>query len=213
MENEHSSYTTKGGTSGGSVAADFLHKAGSGRVYYQATTPFLRPDGVTPLSTADAGRLFVDSDSMILYLWDGARWLGAGMPIGSVYIQFPGQSTPANLFAGTWTNISSTYAGDFFRAEGGAASAFESGEQAASIIPAPSWRKSHFLPAYKLLLPVKSSITEYDSETTIVNGFGYVTSGYGEGEEIVTISSGSSDYYGYTLRPVNRTVRIWTRTA
>jgi hypothetical protein len=92
MENEHSSYTAKGGTSGGSVAADFLHKAGSGRVYYQSPAPTLRPDGVTALSAADAGRLWVDSDLMTLYLWDGAQWLGAGgMPIGSVYVQFPGQ--------------------------------------------------------------------------------------------------------------------------
>ena len=39
--------------------------------------------------------------------------------INSIYIQFRGQSAPADLYPGTtWQNISSTYAGQFFRAEG-----------------------------------------------------------------------------------------------
>lgn len=39
--------------------------------------------------------------------------------INSIYIQFRGQSAPADLYPGTtWQNISSTYAGRFFRAEG-----------------------------------------------------------------------------------------------
>lgn len=37
---------------------------------------------------------------------------------GTVYIQFRGQSSPQDLFGGTWQNISSTYAGRFFRVEG-----------------------------------------------------------------------------------------------
>lgn len=51
------------------------------------------------------------------------------VPIGFVYIQFPGMSLPSNLMMGTWSNISSNFAGDFFRAEGGNALAFEGGEQ------------------------------------------------------------------------------------
>lgn len=39
-------------------------------------------------------------------------------PVNTVYIQFKGESAPADVFGGTWTNISSQHAGHFFRAEG-----------------------------------------------------------------------------------------------
>ena len=52
------------------------------------------------------------------------------MPIGTTYIQFPDKDNPNDLgFYGTWENISDEFAGDFFRAEGGNASAFEAGQQ------------------------------------------------------------------------------------
>ena len=46
------------------------------------------------------------------------------MPVGAIYVQFAGQTDPTTLFGGTWENVSATYAGLFFRAEGGAAAAF-----------------------------------------------------------------------------------------
>ena len=49
----------------------------------------------------------------------------ADFPVGYVYTQFPQQSAPADLgLPGTWTEITSNYAGRFFRAEGGNAAAF-----------------------------------------------------------------------------------------
>lgn len=42
-------------------------------------------------------------------------------PIGMMYIQFNGKSAPGDIFVGTWTDRSSTWAGRFFRAMGGAA--------------------------------------------------------------------------------------------
>ena len=54
----------------------------------------------------------------------------AAPPIGFVYIRFPGMDDPNTLFPGTtWENISSNFAGAFFRAEGGNASTFGSGLQ------------------------------------------------------------------------------------
>ena len=58
------------------------------------------------------------------------------LPIGSIYIQLKGQSAPSDLFGGTWENISSSYAGRFFRAEGGNAAAFGS-DQGQSVYPHP----------------------------------------------------------------------------
>lgn len=75
------------------------------------------------------------SDSSIEFY---PKYKNASWPLGTVYIQFPGETAPATLLGGTWTNISSQYAGRFFRtpdgyyfrAEGGAATSFNGGNQA-----------------------------------------------------------------------------------
>lgn len=46
------------------------------------------------------------------------------VPVGTVYIQFPGKDGPGDIFTGTWSDISSSFAGRFFRAAGGDAAAF-----------------------------------------------------------------------------------------
>lgn len=48
------------------------------------------------------------------------------LPIGFIYMQLRGQSTPDVLFntTGKWQDISSTYAGEFFRAVGGNSASF-----------------------------------------------------------------------------------------
>jgi hypothetical protein len=56
--------------------------------------------------------------------------LSGAWPIGSTYIQFPGDSDPSTLsLPGTWSNVSSELAGDFIRFEGGNASVFNAGQQ------------------------------------------------------------------------------------
>lgn len=51
-------------------------------------------------------------------------------PVGSIYQQLPEQDDPNALgLPGTWDNISSEYAGDFFRVEGGDALAYDGGQQ------------------------------------------------------------------------------------
>ena len=54
--------------------------------------------------------------------------LKASLPVGFIYFQLRGQSTPDVLFktSGKWQDISSTYAGEFFRAAGGASASFGS---------------------------------------------------------------------------------------
>ena len=135
MENEHSSYSAKGGTSGGSVAADFVHKEGSARGYYASGAPTVRPDGSTALGAGDDGRIWVDSDTNELYVWSGSAWVAAGRtpPVGTIYFQLAGKTAPGTLWGGTWTDVSSTYAGCFFRAAGGNANTFASGNQAANL--------------------------------------------------------------------------------
>ena len=53
------------------------HRAGSAKCYYQAAAPTLRPDGVTALTDDDKGRLWLDTDTDILYIYKGtvAGWV------------------------------------------------------------------------------------------------------------------------------------------
>jgi hypothetical protein len=108
------------------------------------TTPTFSPDGLTattitkgtyqPLAIGDiAGNgywmiLQYDSTQGKWVLQNPATGINivipSTMPVGAIYVQFAGQTDPTTLFGGTWENVSATYAGLFFRAEGGAAAAF-----------------------------------------------------------------------------------------
>jgi len=69
----------------------------------------------------------------ILDLLDKINQVSDSLPTGFVYTQYPGQPEPAAAFSGTWLNITSLYAGLFFRAEGGNALAFNAGTQLDSL--------------------------------------------------------------------------------
>ncbi len=131
--------------------------------------------------------------------------------IGHVYIQFRGQSAPADLYPGTtWSNVSSTYAGRFFRAEGGSAVTF--GSQQDGGLP---------------------NIKGYFQWATNPPEGEYTRSGafYGDGTRRYISSNNGGRYlyedmdvnfdaskfdtiYGAAkeVRPSNETIRIWKRT-
>ena len=119
---------------------------------------------------------------------------------GIVYIQFPGESTPEVIFGGTWINITSTFAGAFFRAEGGNASIFGSGQQG---------------------MMIQSHGHTLNINTPLVIGGSTDNRNYGgifNGDFIVGLSAGIpamsvADTGGIETRPVNYSIRIWRRTA
>ena len=126
-------------------------------------------------------------------------------PVGTIYVQFAGQSAPADLYGGIWENISAQFSGQFFRAEGGNAAAFgeAQGDGAPNIL-------GNVGPGY-------------------ANGYGAMSGAfYGTGETIGTGGDPHSGYFAnmnfsaynsnnkYSLgefRPSNSTIRIWKRTA
>lgn len=149
------------------------------------------------------------------------------IPIGFIYIQYPNQTSPALLWPwATWTNTSSTYAGDFFRSEGGDASSFESGEQAHQV-------QDHGH------AKTESAHTHTDSGHTHPTGENISSTGGGATPAIVratanlpgsfttssstanlsstttgsVIGNPNSGNHGTETRPVNRTIRVWKRTA
>lgn len=62
-------------TSSGLAAEDGWMRSGSGKIYYGGTAPTTRPDGVTALSSADYGRLWVDSDDMTIKVYTSSGWV------------------------------------------------------------------------------------------------------------------------------------------
>lgn len=69
--------------------------------------------------TLRIGNIILDAD---MNLPSGSKW---AMPVGFIYMQLPTKPLPSAIFTGTWANISSTFAGEFFRIEGDNASVFE----------------------------------------------------------------------------------------
>jgi hypothetical protein len=122
----------------------------------------------------------------------------AQYPVGAIYTQYPGTSTPATLFGGTWLNVSSLYAGLFFRAEGGAALAFNGGNQADAIIT-----HRHALGVSGTGSFAFGSTTITSSSVMTLAGAG--TNGPNTGDPL-TVATASE------TRPVNTTIRIWQRT-
>jgi len=118
-------------------------------------------------------------------------------PIGFIYAQFPGKSDPATLFGlGTWSNVSSSFAGDFFRAEGGNAGAFKSGEQAQMIL-------NHVHTTY---MPFGNA-TAGSGAPYQVRAASNIVASYNASSGNPTVNGGVEN------RPANQTIRIWERTA
>lgn len=159
--------------------------------------------------------------------------IGGNSIIGTVYIQFRGQSAPADIFGGTWSNVSSTYAGRFFRAEGTVSCSYTANGSTATYSNAAV----AFGSVQKASLP---DITGYFQWATNPPSNQYTRSGcfYGNGTDRY-ISANNGGYYLYddmdvnfdasrsnkvygavaennsvaTMPiPPNETIRIWKRT-
>lgn len=128
------------------------------------------------------------------------------LPVGFIYFQLRGQSTPDQLFAtsGKWQDISSTYAGRFFRAAGGAAAGF--GNQQAGGLP----NISGSLNANKIRTSQDGAFTV---EETIDTG-GIAAGGYQNCKWIFNASKSNPIYGASTeVRPINETIRVWKKIA
>ncbi|CAG2114635.1 unnamed protein product [Medioppia subpectinata] len=120
------------------------------------------------------------------------------VPIGFIYTQLPDQADPKTLWPTyTWSDVTATYAGQFFRAEGSGSLAFGKGVQAEN---SPRLSNVHY-----------ESTVDYAKDITLIPGewSKYIYSG----SEI----TGATDYFlkfwmtGGEVRPRNQAVRIFRR--
>jgi hypothetical protein len=197
--------------------------------YLQAyTTLELVYDGVDFLIV---GNPVVLSGSNYTVYADGKKGVDDSHPVNSIYIQYPSQSAPGVLFGlTTWTDVSSYYAGAFFRAAGGRAASFiENG----TLTPQSDMIKTHTTGGMS-----DHATGAMNANTT--GGFGNMEIAGFDGN--MSSSSRTTDEYAkpegtspYCLkslkidvshthtygnsndnpetRPVNYTIKIWKRTA
>ena len=142
------------------------------------------------------------------------------IPIGFVYVQFPDQESPETLWPFfKWTEITKSYKGAFFRAEGGDAKEFGKGKQ------------EEGLPDIKGELSHIQAERGYGDNSpkgafTVDNYHGLSDSGSGEDRafsmtflaskgEIDSDGSYVNNVYGKSnhVTPVNYSIKIWKRKA
>lgn len=143
-------------------------------------------------------------------------------PVGAVYVQYPNKKSPEEIwFTATWQNISSDYAGAFFRAAGGKAQAFsnQTSAQADMIKTHTTGTESadhyHNPAGSGYFLCFQGSY----GETTQGLEQGGMWAGLGKGQGLTGGRSNSHTHtYGNATnnpetRPINFTVQIWERIA
>lgn len=148
-------------------------------------------------------------------IYTGDKWTGLYPAMGEKAVQFPGQPTPSELYMATeWENISSQYAGQFFRAEGGDAVAF--GQTQEEGLPNITGsvevgnNSKDVVTFYNKNGAFKSTNNKGVSGAISSNTAGNSSSGY-----IQFKASDSSPIYkdGAHVTPKNSTIRIWKRIA
>ncbi len=140
------------------------------------------------------------------------------LPVGFIYTQLPNKQSPSELgLVGTWTNISSSFAGNFFRVEGGNASIFESGEQADKF-------QGHRMTLYADVDTAGDNANPSNRNIAFNAGTSYVykdsTGGGANGamfpggvRDFITDGTNGTPRTGIETNPVNETIRLWERTA
>lgn len=176
----------------------------------------MQADGITTLFEVPAG-------GNVFTTWNGSVWNWAFNqchPIGEIYVQFPGQKSPAELFGSygvVWTDITSEYAGLFFRAAGTV-----SGTDNAS----GSFSTNGVTVQSEGLPNITGSFDNVQCGTNDIKSGAFASSGYASGVSSYAASdrhlntlnfnaANSNSIYGSSdhVTPVNTAIKIWKRTA
>lgn len=134
------------------------------------------------------------------------------LPVGFVYWQLPGQKAPGEFLAGNWVDITSQYAGLFFRAAGGDGLSFS--EDSINI-------QSEGLPNIKGYAGTANqdggyfnrfSGCFYGSES-FVSSLRDQGNNYTYSKVVNMDASKSSSIYGNSshVTPINTSIKIWVR--
>jgi hypothetical protein len=152
--------------------------------------------------------------------WQSLKLNYAPYAVGDIYTQYPGQKSPAELYPFlNWADITPSYAGQFFRAEGNLSLLFESGTQEESlpnITGSMDNSKTSDFPSEPMsfgdafeISGAISSFNRKDISTTSSN----VTSSGAATYGFTFDASFSSSTYGRRneVAPINQSIKLWRR--
>lgn len=142
----------------------------------------------------------------------------SGIPVNGTYFQLPDTPLPSVLFGGTWENVSSDYAGSFFRCEGGEAKTFEDGCQLdqfqgflpdSEIVGYSGSAQDFTHNIYHSSYPNRAQIAHGGNNNQKV----WISEMSGNKTTFRLISDGTNGTpkTGSETRPVNHTIRVWKR--
>ena len=132
------------------------------------------------------------------------------LPVGFIYIQLRGQSTPDELFgsSGKWQDISNTYAGEFFRAVGGNSGSF--GNTQAEGLPNITGNSGTIHLAQYETGAGTGALRQIDGGVSMGSAINIIN------QPIITFNASlSNSIYGASthVTPYNSAVRIWKKIA
>ena len=151
------------------------------------------------------------------------KYVSAQWPAGTIYIQFPGEAAPADLLGGSWQNVSSQYAGRFFRttddvffrAEGGNAAAFEDPDQTSNTYVCASGTLSNTGNHTHTYICSNICSNCYCSASGSSCYASCILTNYKVGtnawSHTHSLSWTSMSHSSTETRPINYTVRIWEK--
>lgn len=139
-------------------------------------------------------------------------------PVGTIYFQVLGGLTPADLnFVGTWTNVSASHAGLFFRAEGGQAAAYGGTQQdAMQRVTAQVLVFNASNTGGGLSQPAGAfTIAQSTGALGLGGSGGAVETKYGQLDFDSSLSTfpNAAKTNDVETRPSNETIRVWLRSA
>ena len=144
-------------------------------------------------------------------IWNGSKWEGLSCPrIGEVYVQYPQQTSPMDLFVCTKWKLQEQYAGAFFRATGGNAAAFieKTGDLIAQKEELPNITGEISGNGFAM-----QNAKGVFSKSSTYYSLGHDTNAHDGVIIRFNASDSNSIYNGSHVTPINYTVRLWLRTA
>lgn len=134
----------------------------------------------------------------------------SNLPIGFIYLQLRGQSTPDMLFgtSGKWQDVSNLYAGEFFRANGGNSSSFGTVQQEGLPNITGQFNTSNV----GILGDSTGALQTSDFGQWEIN-YTYITNT--RNSKVTFNASQSNGIYGASshVTPYNSSVRVWKKIA
>ncbi len=187
-----------------------INKGGTGADNFQTAANNILKDTAETTTMADSEYLYIYSNENVkkISLSSLNNILKASLPVGFIYMQLRGQSTPDVLFntTGKWQDISNQFAGEFFRVSGGNSASFGSvqNEGLPNITGSISGA---------ICMDTSNVSGSFNASSSFVRAYALNGGGIQGYRNLNFYASSSNGLYGASahVTPYNSAIRIWKK--